>query len=535
MRSVVFGFAAIAVVCGLFFRFSHLERKYYYDDEVVSSLRESGHTIADFGALFDGRVRTSAEVALLLADRSTKPSSTIASLAAEDSQHPPLFYLMNRYWTQIFGDDQANRRSLAAVFGSLAILAVFWLGLSLFKDAAFAAISAGFIALSPFEILYSQQNREYSAWLFFLALSGALLLRALRKPTWGAWITYCGTIVLSLYTAVFLFLFDVVAFAVYTMIAERMPNRMRFLVATAVALAAYLPWLLALHQGSQEVRGAAGQTLQAVSPKIYLFKWMFNTGAVFFDMEFNRTSLVWILGVVLIVVVASFIVLAKTADWRATLFISALAFGPAAIVVLDVVYKASRGTVPRYLLPVWLGCDLAVAYLIGWLIFSQRRPAWRIAGAAMLIGFFAGGLASAYNDSLAKATWVGAHMSMIGHFAAVINATRDPLVVYVHDGKHLDISALGLTTVLHPDVRMQFFSSLDSTKIRQPDFFLFNATDATEAEIERQLGGKWVRFDAQTAGSALVRQLQSESNSDRAKRTLPADAQESPLWERLPS
>ena len=380
VRFLILALCAIAVVFGLFFRFSHLERKYYYDDEVVSSLRESGHTYADFEAFFDGRVRTSAQVALLLGDRSTKPSLTIASLATEDPQHPPIFFLVNRYWTQVFGDDQGSRRSLAAVLGSLAILIVFMLGRILFKDIVFAAIATGLVALSPFEILYSQQNREYSAWLLLLALSSLVLLKALRNATWTEWIAYCATIVLSLYTCT-LFLFDLVAFGVYTCIAERTANRIRFFLATTVVLIAFLPWLFVMYQGSKTL-ASTGQTVQAVSAKIYLLKVMFGVGAVFFDAEFYQTSLVWILGAILILVLLSFVVLAKTAERRITLFIFTLAFVPAIITVLsDVVTMASRGTTPRYLLSLWLGCDFAVAYLIGWLISNQRRKrAWRIGG-----------------------------------------------------------------------------------------------------------------------------------------------------------
>ena len=187
MRILLATFVAAVLIVGIGLRFSGLANKFYYDDEVVSSLREAGHTAQEFGAAFDGRVRTIGALSGYLSDRTTPPSATIHSLAAEDPQHPPLYYLLARYWTHTFGDSLSARRSLAALFGSLAILAALWFGYELFGSLASGAVLAALVAVSPFNLIYSQQNREYSAWLFFLALAGATLLRAMRRPAWGRW------------------------------------------------------------------------------------------------------------------------------------------------------------------------------------------------------------------------------------------------------------------------------------------------------------------------------------------------------------
>ncbi len=241
---------ALTVLLGFGFRLSYLDQKFAYGDEVDSSLRESGHTEADFARVFDGRVRAAADISWFLADRSTAPRDVVRSLAAEDPQHPPLFYLANRYWTQAFGDTTGGRRMLAALFGCAALLAVFWLGLELFGSLEAAAIAAALVAVSPFHVIYSQQNREYSAWLFFLAVSSALLLRALRRDTAAAWVGYAAVLALALYTDA-LVLYDVLSFCLFVALVERKwtVRARAFTLATGAGLLAYAPWFLVLYRG----------------------------------------------------------------------------------------------------------------------------------------------------------------------------------------------------------------------------------------------------------------------------------------------
>lgn len=529
---------ALTVLLGFGFRLSYLDQKFAYGDEVVSSLRESGHTEADFARVFDGRVRTAADISWFLADRSTAPRDVVRSLAAEDPQHPPLFYLANRYWTQAFGDTTGGRRMLAALFGCAALLAVFWLGLELFGSLEAAAIAAALVAVSPFHVIYSQQNREYSAWLFFLAVSSALLLRALRRDTAAAWVGYAAVLALALYTDA-LVLYDVLSFCLFVALVERKwtVRARAFTLATGAGLLAYAPWFLVLYRGAGTITGWKGPLRQAVSAQIYTLKWLFNTGAVFFDSEYENARLIPVAAIVLAIVAFSLFAVARSGSPRTKSFVLSLAGVPAVLfIAADLLAHTSRATASRYLVPVWLGCELAVAYAIASLLVraGATRSA-RVAAASALAFLIVCGTASNLRGLPERQTTATAEMGRLGPEAQSINATGDPLVVYVHDGQHWDIGVAMLATVLRPGVRIALFDDVSHVRIRDPEagFFLYAATPDTKASVERATGGRWNDIADDGFGSGLVYRLRLKASSDRgnAADALPSATD---LWQRLP-
>ncbi|MBD5656461.1 MAG: glycosyltransferase family 39 protein, partial [Candidatus Eremiobacteraeota bacterium] len=201
---------------GIGARFVNLDKKFYTNDEATASLHVAGHTIADYAAVvFDGRPRTVAQLlAFQRADATTTVADVVRSLAVEDPQHPPLFYLAERGWTALAGSSVAARRSLSALFGTLAVAATGWLAWELFGTAGSALACAALVAISPFHVLYAQQTREYSLWTLLLACASALLLAALRSAAPLLWVAYAACLALGLYADTF-FLGTLVTHAIY--------------------------------------------------------------------------------------------------------------------------------------------------------------------------------------------------------------------------------------------------------------------------------------------------------------------------------
>ncbi|MDQ6826861.1 MAG: hypothetical protein M3Z14_06645, partial [Candidatus Eremiobacteraeota bacterium] len=134
-RWILFGAAAM-VILGVVFRFSNLEGKLFWRDEAITALRVAGYTGAEFTReMYDGRVRSVAELRRYQNPQSEKTATdVIHSLAIEDPHHPPLYYLMERRWTQFFGTSFFVRRSLSALIGILFIAAMLWLTQELFSN-----------------------------------------------------------------------------------------------------------------------------------------------------------------------------------------------------------------------------------------------------------------------------------------------------------------------------------------------------------------------------------------------------------------
>jgi uncharacterized membrane protein len=88
-------------------------------------------------------------------------------------------------------------RLLAVIFGVLALPAMYWLGLELFRSRGAAALAAAFLAISPVAVLYSQEFREYSLWTVAILVMSALFLRAVRSMTPRSWLWFAGLLTIS--------------------------------------------------------------------------------------------------------------------------------------------------------------------------------------------------------------------------------------------------------------------------------------------------------------------------------------------------
>jgi uncharacterized membrane protein len=84
---------------------------------------------------------------------------------AED-RLPPLYYLMLKGWTTLFGFGEASVRSLSILFGMLLVPVMASIAALLFTRRV-ALLTAALIALNPFLIWYSQEARMYAPAVFF--------------------------------------------------------------------------------------------------------------------------------------------------------------------------------------------------------------------------------------------------------------------------------------------------------------------------------------------------------------------------------
>ena len=93
--------------------------------------------------------------------------------------HPPLYYATLKIFAFFFGYSVFGIRLYSAVFGVLAVWAIYLFTKELFdrKSALFAAFLT---AIAPFAIQYSQEARMYSMLVFLLLISAYFFLKALR-------------------------------------------------------------------------------------------------------------------------------------------------------------------------------------------------------------------------------------------------------------------------------------------------------------------------------------------------------------------
>ncbi|MDO8593058.1 MAG: glycosyltransferase family 39 protein [bacterium] len=81
--------------------------------------------------------------------------------------HPPLYYILLKYWSLWFGYAEAAIRSLSLIFGLGTVWLVYYAGKKFYPAAKFGLIAAFITAILPLQIEFSQEARPYIFVCFF--------------------------------------------------------------------------------------------------------------------------------------------------------------------------------------------------------------------------------------------------------------------------------------------------------------------------------------------------------------------------------
>ncbi|MBD0343957.1 MAG: glycosyltransferase family 39 protein [Coleofasciculus sp. Co-bin14] len=453
----------VLLILGVFFRFANLDYKVYWHDEVYTSIRAAGYTRQEIDReLFQNRIIPAKELQKF---QRLKPGSTttdtISSLATEDPQHPPLYFLMARFWMQLFGSSLTASRSLPALLSLLGLPLMYGLGLELFGSRLVAILATTLLALSPFDILFAQTARQYSLLTVTVIGSNFLLLRALRLQTWQNWVLYSFCSAVGLYTHP-IFGLTLIAQGAYVLVLslpfsflsswsksllphpsplltkapvakgrKLVPPLLRgvrgvlqalsfpkseilklnnfwrlsdqfwyYLLATIGTLFLYSPWLIVITSNYQRLSATTNWT--KVSPgRLHLIKlWILNFTSLFLDLDFGLES-IWSyllrLPVFILIVVAIYTVCRQTTR-TIGLFILTAIFVPFLILALpDVLFGGKRSTISRYLMSCYPGVQLVVAYLLANKLLLEQWL-WRGVAVVLITGSIASCTVSGFSD-----------------------------------------------------------------------------------------------------------------------------------------
>ena len=113
--------------------------------------------------------------------------------------HPPLYYLALKVWSDMFGYSEIALRSLSVMFGVATVYIVFKIA-KLFGNKYFPYLAALFLATSPLHIYYSQEARMYSMAAFLA--SGAVYF--FLKKGWVGFSIFLTSLVFTDYVPIFL-------------------------------------------------------------------------------------------------------------------------------------------------------------------------------------------------------------------------------------------------------------------------------------------------------------------------------------------
>ncbi|MDQ2100497.1 MAG: glycosyltransferase family 39 protein [Tychonema bourrellyi B0820] len=415
----------LVLVIGIFFRFANLDRKFYWIDETYTSLRVSGYTEAEMlkQISYQQIISPSDLQKYQQINSEHDLSYTLHSLATEDPQHPPMYYILARYWAQWFGSSVTAMRSLAAVISLLVFPAVYWLAWELFESSAVAWMAIALFAISPYHILFAQEARQYSLWTLATILSTAALLRATRANEENQnltrllyhWTIYALMTIIGLSTHL-LFVCVAAAHAIYITIIANWRNIKTFIAyytATLVAFIISIPYLVNTVENFNQIRSTTIWAEQTNFLRL-VTRWIGSVTIAFFDIGIDGSAdgvlLVLLIPVSLIILAlvgyAIYFVYQQTPKRVWLLILLLIATTALFLAIPDIIQGGRRSTNPRYLVPCYVGIQLAVAYLLSAKVSSnlddfKQHKLWKTA----IVALFTSGIISAGVSSQADMWW----------------------------------------------------------------------------------------------------------------------------------
>lgn len=502
----------ILLVLGVFFRFVNLDRKIYWMDETYTSLRISGYTESEVAVqLLKGQILSLHDLHKYQRLNSEKSVvNTIKGLAAEEPQLPPLYFLLVRFWAQLFGDSVAAIRSFSAFLSLLTFPCIYWLCLELFESPLVGWLACALLAVSPFQLVYAQEARQYSLWTVAILLSSASLLRAMRVNTWRSWGIYAATVAIGLYSHLF-FVLVAIAHSIYVFFINncRWSKTMKaYLLSFLLGFIAFSPWIaVILTNYQQALKMTAVQDIK--TPLSYFIKsWLGNLSRNFIDTGFSSSSpfaVPWpslvfpslSVFVISALVAYSLYFLSRHTLKKTWLFIFFLiGFTSLLLIIPDLILGRRTSVTGRYMIPSYLGIQLAVSYLLATQINSTFVKEWQSKFWQLtLLALLTSGVISCVVVSQSDTWWNNLTDTNNRQLAQIINQSSNPLVIQEIDSsspRYSLFNLISLSYLLEPDVKFKFIPKDTVTQIPKEFIHIFfrNPSYVLKSGIEKEYRAK---------------------------------------------
>jgi uncharacterized membrane protein len=417
----------LAIAVGVGCRLWKLDHKVYWHDESFTTFRAAGYLETDIKEfLFQGEPIKAPELQRFFTIKADSTYlHTLRSLAIEDSQHTPLYFLIARRWMQAFGSSIWVSRLLPVLISLLSLPLMFCLALELFSSSLVAWLSTALLAFSPIDILIAQTARQYSLLSLTVIASSWLFLRATRLDRGQDWALFGISLVIGLYSHLLFFL-TWLAYGIWIVWPSRQ-YLLKFTVISGLGWLLFLPWLVVLFINRQRALATTSWTNTRLDWLVYPKVWLLRFSSLLFDTDYYQnvgwSSVPRILVIVLFMVSFWLLIIKASPGQRS--FVLAIVLGPfLAFAITDLVLGGNRSTVTRYILGAFPGVHLATGFCLAYFYCHRRRLAQIVWGL-----IFAGSLTSCFVSAQSETWWTKNISYYNGEIADFINQADSPLLV----------------------------------------------------------------------------------------------------------
>jgi len=433
----------VLVITGGILRLGSLQTVFFWHDEVHTGFAISGTVKQEIRNEFGRSSGIPARelVKYQFPRRERGVVDTLIALAQDEPRHPPLYFVVARWWTMVFGSSIFALRSLSAVLGMLALPLCFLVCRQLTANTAAPWVAVGLVAISPIHVVYSQEARQYMLWIDLVLLATWILIRAMelsrkRSPETNTWFTYYAVVLtLAFYTHI---LTGAVALA--HAVAVFVGERLRFTSGVRVAAVAmigagtlHIPWVVVVLRDAATGRGWIMWAEGPSSIPDWIRRAAGEASRVFMDRyhgfyisDAREWNLRWLL-LALALLCATWGVSKCSRHKRVYLAMPILAY-VAPFLLSDILRGAWRSTVIRYEWPAVVMVQIAMAIGLADLM-GDRRNARRFAGAAVSALLVLTGVVSGVRHWQAYMCWNKSYGEDVFAVARHLEDVENPLVL----------------------------------------------------------------------------------------------------------
>ena len=477
----------VVILLGVMFRFINLENKVLTTDETITHMWISGYSISQISNEINNREITAKDL-----NKYQFPivgTSWLDTLKHLEDQHPPLYYVSLRFWSEWLEGNIRTTRSFSALISLFLFPCIYWLCWELFSSHSVAIIAMSLIAISPFHLLYAQEARQYSLWSVVITVSSATLLRAIRLNTLLNWGLYIGSLILLLYTHL-LSLIIILSQSIYMIIIDKFRFGKIFInycVSSFIGILFFIPWLL---RGTEV--DAASWTAEPMSILSLLKIWLGNISRLFFDYNFDsNTPILYIIPSVFfanVIVIYSLYFLCKKTPYKISLFvIISLILVPTFIFIIpDILIGGRRSSVSKYFIPCYLGLQISISFLLGYktmLLRSVKKKIWKLTTIIIILG----GIISCVMILPSNTWWSKKNSHKNPEVAQIIN--KEPRAILISENHNLT-QILSISYFVDLEVRFILLENENALNILNEfnleRIFIFNPSKKLRKQIEEE-------------------------------------------------
>ena len=450
---------------GIFFRCYNLEQKVYWHDEVYTSIRTAGYSGKEvINETFTGQIIQPDYLLKYQQVNSVKSWRDSIDKLIEHPEHPPLYYLLSRFWQLLWGSSISATRSLSVFFSILLLPLVYWFCSELFENSPVGWWAIGIVAISPVQVLYAQEAREYALLLVTTTLSYGALIGAIKRNNWRWWLFYILSLTANLYVSL-ISCFVAIAQAAYVVVLEKFrltKTTVNFFISGTIAVVLFSPWLWVIYTRWNTLKAKTSWTNMSRPFFEMLRFWELHLSSIFVDFHptINSDIAVRIAGFLVIFVSICYQYVYLKTKPQTWLLLGTMITIPAIFLILpDLINGGIKSTMTRYFLPTILGIQITVAY---WLTKFKTKKNWTFSSVICLIVF--SGIISCGISAQADTWWnkvVGYHNREI---AAIINEYSKPLLIantqVINNNHDVNVGNLiSLSHLLDRDVKLLLFQN----------------------------------------------------------------------------